>query len=102
MRRTSFFVAFLAFLFASLPALARAAELQIHLLVMGPGDHLYTRGGHAAIMVAQMEGSELVESTVYNYGDTDWDDPWLVPHFLRGDLTFFLSDTGDLLSTLEE
>jgi hypothetical protein len=102
MRRTGFFLAFLAFLLASLPALAQASELQIHLLVMGPGDHLYTRGGHAAILVAQMEGSEMIESTVYNYGDTDWDDPMLVPHFLRGDLTFFLSDTGDLLTTLEE
>ena len=81
---------------------AGAPEIEIDLLVMGPGDHLYTRGGHAALMVAEIEDGELVRSTVYNYGDTDWEDPMLVPHFLRGDLTFFLSDTGSIESTLQE
>lgn len=86
----------------SWPGRAVAAELQIHLVVMGAGEHLYTRGGHAALMVLELEGGKPVRDTVYNYGDTDWEDPWLVPHFLRGDLVFFLSDTGGLVPTLEE
>ena len=103
MRRLLLFVAFLAALCLS-PRTSRAGapESEIDLLVMGPGDHLYTRGGHAALMVAEIEDGELVRSTVYNYGDTDWEDPLLVPHFLRGNLTFFLSDTGSIESTLQE
>lgn len=103
MRRIGPFLASLILLLSTfLPSVARAGEIEIHLLIMGPGDHLYTRGGHAALLVAEMEQGELVRSDVYNYGDTDWDDPLLVPHFLRGDLTFFLSDTGDLVKTLED
>lgn len=103
MRRLLLFFALLATICLS-PRTSRAGtpEIEVDLLVMGPGDHLYTRGGHAALMVAEIEDGELVRSTVYNYGDTDWEDPMLVPRFLRGDLTFFLSDTGSIESTLQE
>lgn len=102
-RRLCVFLAVLAVsLLTSRPGRAGAPEVQIHLLVMGPGEHLYTRGGHAALLVAEMEDGAPVRSHVYNYGDTDWDDPLLVPNFLRGNLVFFLSDTGELVSTLEE
>lgn len=103
MRRLPLAAALLtASLFTSAPVLAGSSETQIHLLVMGPGEHLYTRGGHAALMVVEMEDGAPPKSAVYNFGDTRWDDPMLVPNFLRGELTFFLSDTGELVPTLEE
>lgn len=102
MRRTSAALALIAASLVSGTALAGSSETQIHLLVMGPGEHLYTRGGHAALMVVEMEDGAPPKSAVYNFGDTHWDDPMLVPNFLRGELTFFLSDTGELVPTLEE
>ncbi|MEZ4297081.1 MAG: DUF4105 domain-containing protein [Polyangiaceae bacterium] len=103
MRRLWSLLAILATLLVfATPARAAEPEVQIHLLVMGPGEHLYTRGGHAALMVLELEDGEPVRNKVYNYGDTEWEDPLLVPNFLRGKLVFFLSDSGELLPTLEE
>jgi len=45
----------LALLLFEARALSATSEVQIHLITMGPGDDLYTRGGHAAIMVARIE-----------------------------------------------
>ncbi|MBW2459429.1 MAG: DUF4105 domain-containing protein, partial [Deltaproteobacteria bacterium] len=83
-------------------ARADAEELQIHLITMGPGDHLYTRGGHAALMVAHVRDGVPQHTQVYNYGDTYWDDPWMVWNFLRGRLVFFLSTSYDLASTVDK
>lgn len=91
-----------ALLLASRESRAVTVESQIHLLIMGPGEHLYTRGGHAALMVVELEDGTPVRSAVYNYGDTHWDDPLLVPRFLRGNLVFFLSRTGSMIPTLQE
>jgi hypothetical protein len=103
MRRVCLLLAVIAAsIFLGGPVRAGTIETQIHLIVMGAGEHLYTRGGHAALMVVELDNGEAVKSTVYNYGDTNWDDPMLVPHFLRGDLVFFLSDSGGLVPTLEE
>lgn len=103
MRRLWSWLVFVAALLALLPA-ARAEEpdVQIHLLVMGPGEHLYTRGGHAALLVVEVEGGAPARSHVYNFGDTAWDDPLLIPNFLKGSLVFFLTDSGELVPTLEE
>lgn len=77
-------------------------EYQIHLITMGPGDHLYTRGGHAALMVAELENKQPKRTTIYNYGDTDWDNPYLIPQFLRGNLVFFLTENDSLMATVNE
>ncbi len=81
---------------------ADESEVQIHLITMGPGDHLYTRGGHAALMVARLRNGVPESTEIYNYGDTNWDDPWMVWNFLRGRLVFFLSSSGDLATTVEK
>jgi hypothetical protein len=103
MRRFCLFLALVAALLLA-PKTSRAgdAETQIHLITMGPGDHLYTRGGHAALMVAQVEDGVPRRTTIYNYGDTDWDNPFLVPQFLRGNLIFFLTESDSLLQTVNE
>lgn len=103
MRRLYLFLTFLAaLLLGSRPSGAAPPEIQIHLITIGPSDHLYTRGGHAALMVAQVQDGTPIHTAVYNYGDTNWDDPFLVPHFLRGNLIFFLSQSGSLLETVNE
>ena len=82
------FCLFLALFAASLlwprPSFAGATEIQIHLLTMGPGDHIFTRAGHAALMVAEVEDGAPRRTTIYNYGETDWDNPLLVPQFHHG------------------
>lgn len=101
MRRFFHILAVLAALILwSCPSLA--AEIQIHLITMGAGDHIFTRGGHAAVMVAEVEDGAPKRTTVYNYGETDWDNPYLIPQFLAGNLVFFLSESDGLFQTVNE
>ncbi|MBN2499081.1 MAG: DUF4105 domain-containing protein [Deltaproteobacteria bacterium] len=69
-------------------------------MTMGPGDHLYTRGGHAALTVVEHLPDGSARDAVYNYGDTDWQDPDLVWNFLRGKLIFFVSSSGGVRETV--
>ncbi len=69
---------------------------EVHVITMGPGDGLYTRAGHLALMVATLLDGKPVATRIYNYGATDWDNPWMVTDFLTGRLTFFLSSPGSL------
>lgn len=86
------------------PARAEAPEesrYRIELLTVGPGDAFFTRAGHAALVVVEIwpDGREM--STVYNYGDADFADPWLGPRFLFGQNYFFVSVSGDLFESVE-
>jgi len=76
-------------------------RIEIHLITIGPGDHFYTRGGHAAIMVAEIPESGQPKTIVYNYGDTFWENSTMELDFLLGRLTFFLGSYGDLRDTLQ-
>ncbi|NUQ73206.1 MAG: DUF4105 domain-containing protein [Polyangiaceae bacterium] len=103
MRRFFHILAVLAALILwPLPSLAGEPEIQIHLITMGAGDHIFTRAGHAAVMVAEVEGGAPKRTTVYNYGETDWENPYLVPQFLAGNLVFFLSESDGLFQTVNE
>jgi hypothetical protein len=103
MRRLCLFLTLLAaFILWPRPSFAGATETQIHLITMGPGDHIFTRAGHAAVMVAQVEDGAPKRTIIYNYGETDWDNPYLVPQFLRGNLVFFLSESDGLFHTVNE
>ncbi|MBL4685055.1 MAG: DUF4105 domain-containing protein [Nannocystaceae bacterium] len=87
-----------------LPQIARAApsaEVRIELITVGPGDALFTRAGHAALAVVEAwpDGREM--TTVYNYGDADFGDPWLGPRFIFGVARFRLAISGDLYDTVE-
>jgi len=57
------------------------------LLIAGPGEDLFTRFGHAALVVR--EGSS--GGRVYNYGFTDFAAPDLVFSFLRGKARFWVA-----------
>ncbi len=76
-------------------------EYRVSLFTVSPGDALLTRAGHAALVVTDRwpDGREL--TTVYNYGDADFDDPWLGVKFAWGQPRFFVSVVGDLYTAVE-
>ncbi|MBN2498450.1 MAG: DUF4105 domain-containing protein [Deltaproteobacteria bacterium] len=61
--------------------------IRIHVLTVGPGEGLFTRFGHIALVVEDHRGRALV----YNYGTFGFDDPALLLTYARGRLTFWLS-----------
>src|SRR5262249_20746978 len=70
------------------PPAAPGDELSIYPLTFGPGDHPSFKFGHNAILVRDAAaGTERV----YNSGTFKFDSPWLIPEFLRGRLTYWLS-----------
>ena len=94
-----------AALFQSRAATATPASIdrtEIHLITMGPGEHVFTRGGHAALMVAQFRAGRPAHNAIYDFGNTDWDDPWLMFRFVKGDLVFFLKHSGDFASMVDD
>lgn len=83
------------------PAASAEPHVRIDLLTVGPGDALLTRAGHVALMVTERlpDGRELTRG--YNYGVTDFDDPWIPLRFVFGELRFWAAPTGDLYETAE-
>lgn len=73
------------------------APTRIWLITIGPGDDLYTRGGHAALMVEWTQEGTYHE-LVYDFGEADWDSSTLAWDFLMGQLTFRLEQRGDLFN----
>jgi hypothetical protein len=84
-------VALVALLCAVAAGRARAGEpgedLTISVLTFGPGDHPFFKFGHNAIWVQPRSG----EGVVFNFGTFAFDNPDLIPKFLRGRLTYWLS-----------
>lgn len=111
-----------ALLATSLAAPARGAAddgwtVSVDLLTMGPGDHLFTRFGHTALLVMRTHKSDRAcqskrdcpggmycdegrcarfTSQVYNYGDADFDAPGFAWRFFRGTVEFYLSKMGTI------
>lgn len=77
------------------------SRYRLELLTVGPGDAFFTRAGHAALVVVEVwpDGREM--TTVYNYGDADFTDPWLSFRFVFGQPQFRLAVSGDLFETVE-
>ena len=69
---------------------------------MGPGESLYAQAGHAALMVAEMQGGQVARSEVYNFGDTDWEDPAIPWKFVTGALRFRLDRPGDMFEVARD
>jgi Domain of unknown function (DUF4105) len=86
---------------ASAPATTSATSndwvTTVDLLTMGPGDHLYMRFGHTALMVMQRRpGTKTWTSKVYNYGDADFGASGFSWRFFRGTVKFFISEMGHI------
>jgi len=79
------------------PASAPASDppTRIWLITVGPGEDLYTRGGHAGLMVEWTDAGTYNE-LVYDFGEADWQSSTLAWDFLMGQLGFRLEPRGDL------
>jgi len=64
------------------------SELSVYVLTMGPGDHPFFKFGHNAIWIQDRKART---DKVYNFGTFRFDSPKLLPEFLRGRLTYWLS-----------
>ncbi|MEM7157415.1 MAG: DUF4105 domain-containing protein [Myxococcota bacterium] len=80
---------------------ASASSLRVDLVTVGRGTGLFTRGGHTALAITETRPDGRVVETVYNYGDTNFEDPLLAWHFVAGDMDFFVSVAGDLYDVAE-
>jgi hypothetical protein len=69
---------------------------------MGPGSHLYTRGGHAALLVVRYDSQGQPLTEVYNYGEAHFDDPGFLLDYARGTVKFYLDRPGDLRQTVQK
>jgi hypothetical protein len=70
------------------PARAEPGEnLTISMLTFGPGDHPFFKFGHNALLVQPRDGQGLV----FNFGTFAFDQPNLIPKFLKGRLMYWLS-----------
>ena len=65
-------------------------DLNVYVLTFGPGDHPFLKFGHNAILVQPADGP----GWVFNFGTFDFNDPELIPKFLRGRFKYWLSVGG--------
>jgi len=80
---------------------AGAYITRIALLSIGPGDHLWSRFGHSALMVLRyIPGTNKYTSLVYNWGDAEFHDPWFKFDFMRGTVKFRMATSGTLSNTV--
>ncbi|HFE46563.1 MAG TPA: DUF4105 domain-containing protein [Nannocystis exedens] len=98
------YVLFVLFVLLSTEAAAAPAatssdtHTEIHLITIGPGEHVLTSGGHSALMVATLKNgrADPAQTLIYNFGDADFEDPELPTKLLRGDAEFRLVISGTL------
>lgn len=89
-----------------LPASAHAADADgyvtyLDMLTIGPGDTLWTRFGHTALMVVkQVPGTKRYKSLVYNFGAADFNAKGFLWRFFRGTSTFRIATTGSFNQTV--
>ncbi len=80
---------FAALTAAAAPARAEPGdEYTISVLTMSPGDPLFFRFGHNAILV---DNARSRTQAVYNWGTFSFDEPGLVSKFLKARLSYWLS-----------
>ncbi|MBN2341593.1 MAG: DUF4105 domain-containing protein [Deltaproteobacteria bacterium] len=70
------------------PHVHQNGPYRIHVITIGPGEELFTRFGHIAMMV---ENTATNEKRVYNFGTFTFDDPELRIKYARGFLNYWLS-----------
>jgi hypothetical protein len=63
------------------------SQLVVSVVTFGPGDHPFFKFGHDAIWIRPQGG----EGMIFNFGTFAFDTPALIPKFLRGRLTYWLS-----------
>jgi hypothetical protein len=64
------------------------AAMQISILTCAPGEDVYTAWGHTAIRIID---SSKQTDIVYNFGTFDFNTPYFLAEFVKGNLNYFLS-----------
>jgi hypothetical protein len=64
------------------------AALQISILTCAPGEDVYTAWGHTAIRIIDSANQTDI---VYNFGTFDFNTPYFLVEFVKGNLNYFLS-----------
>lgn len=62
-------------------------NLRIYLLTFGPGDAVFEKFGHNAIVVDEGNGA----SVAYNWGMFDFDQPGFVPRLMKGRMLYWMA-----------
>lgn len=68
---------------------AAAPAPRVELVVVGPGDDVYTLYGHAAMLVIDDPTASIEAARVFNFGITDFTRPNYVVDFLTGRVKFW-------------
>ncbi len=66
-------------------------QYAVSILTMGPGDMIFFKFGHNALVVRNKATSR---TDVYNWGTFSFDEPGLITKFIQGKLTYWLSVQG--------
>ncbi len=78
----------LALIAALLVTPADAADADVYLATVGPGEPVWSLYGHAAIVV-RMPKAKMSNARVYNFGITQWPRPNYVRDFLTGRVKYW-------------
>ena len=70
------------------PTWPLSEHAEVSLLTIYPGDAVHALFGHTALRVRDPAAGI---DWVYNYGTFDFEDPWFIPKFVRGQLDYQLS-----------
>jgi Domain of unknown function (DUF4105) len=73
--------------------------LRVHVLTLGPGLHPFFKFGHNAIWIQDTAPGSYGQGQVYNFGTFAFDTPGLIPKFMSGRFTYWLS-VQDIESTI--
>ncbi|MEW5918013.1 MAG: DUF4105 domain-containing protein [Gemmatimonadota bacterium] len=76
---------------------AGADSLTVYLMTMGPGDYVWERFGHNAILIRD---ARTGQDRVYNWGMFSLDDSGFIWRFLRGRMRYWMA-SEDALLTIE-
>ena len=73
---------------SALNAQTPADNLRVYLMTLGPGDAVWERFGHNAIVVEDMSSQT---SIAYNWGMFDFDQPGYVPRLMQGRMIYWMA-----------
>ncbi len=68
-----------------LPAWVAAREMTVFLVTIGPGEIVYERFGHNALLFLD---AETGQSAAYDWGRFDFDQPGFIARFIRGEMLY--------------
>ncbi len=69
-------------------------NLQVWVMTFGPGDEVFFKFGHNAVLVTGLDADGRRFRTIYDYGIFDGSSPTLVADFLQGRMDYWVASTS--------